>query len=148
MNTISITNPETNETIIYSEAEVSKYIRDHAEAATRISNAQDDYQKVYKELRDLRVNIYDLFNGAYTSGDDDITISVEEINEFLAENNCDTLKRTFSASIRIYANVNGIEASSEDEAKEMIMDNIEVSYSYSDSDIWVDDIEVSDIAVE
>lgn len=148
MNTISITNPDTNETIIYSEAEVAKYVKDHTEAATRISNAQDDYQKVYKELRDLRINIYSLFNGTYTPGDDDITISVEEINEFLAENNCDTLKRTFSASIRIYANVNGIEASSEDEAREMIMDNIEVSYSCGDADIWVDDIEMREIAVE
>jgi hypothetical protein len=148
MNTISITNPETNEVITYNESEVSRFIKESKDASKNYDELLVRYQQSLKELRDLRSGIYDLFNGGYTQGDEDITISVEEINEWLEANYCDSLKRSWSASVRIYVNFSGLQGSSEDEIRNALQDDINVELQSIDGDLWVDDIEVTEVQSE
>ncbi len=141
MNTITVTNTETNEVITYTEAEVLRFIQDCKVANER--NQQSIRDAVY-----IRNTVYEFFNSQYSPGDQDITTSVEEINEMLRSINADELKRTWSASVRIYVNVSGIEATNKEEVVDMIQDDINVELQSIDGEIWVDDIEVNDVSPE
>jgi hypothetical protein len=78
---------------------------------------------------------------------DDITCTVEDINELLSSLGVDQLTNTWSATVWISATITGIEASSKDEAENIIKDNVEVTYN-DDGDIWVDDVEVKSVYPE
>ena len=78
---------------------------------------------------------------------DDITCTVEDINELLSSLGVDQLTNTWSATVWISATITGIEASSKDEAENIIKDNVEVNYN-DDGDIWVDDVEVKSVYPE
>ena len=141
MNTITVTNTETNEVITYTEAEVLRFIQDCKVANER--NQQSIRDAIY-----IRNTVYEFFNSQYSPGDQDITTSVEEINEMLRSINADELKRTWSASVRIYVNVSGIEATNKEEVVDMIQDDINIELQSIDGEIWVDDIEVHDVSPE
>jgi hypothetical protein len=141
VNTISITNTETNEVITYTESEVSRFIQEGNLAKERqVINA--------KELITLRTKVYEFFNIQYSPGDQEITTSVEEINEMLRDIGADVLRRTWSATVRIHVNLSGIEASTRDEVIDMIQDDINVELQSIDGDLWVDDIEVQEVIPE
>ncbi len=123
------------------EAEVLRFIQDCKVANER--NQQSIRDAVY-----IRNTVYEFFNSQYSPGDQDITTSVEEINEMLRSINADELKRTWSASVRIYVNVSGIEATNKEEVVDMIQDDINVELQSIDGEIWVDDIEVNDVSPE
>ena len=78
---------------------------------------------------------------------DDITCTVEDINELLSSLGVDQLTNTWSATVFITATITGIEACSKDEAENIIKDNVEVNYN-DDGDIWVDDVEVKSVYPE
>ena len=141
MNTISVTNTETNEVITYTEAEVLRFIQDCKAANER--NQQSIRDAIF-----IRNTVYEFFNSQYSPGDQDITTSVEEINEMLRSINADELKRTWSASVRIYVNVSGIEAANKEEVEDFIRDDINVELQSIDGEIWVDDVEVTDVTAE
>ena len=141
MNTISVTNTETNEVITYTEAEVLRFIQD-------CKAANERNQQSIKDAIFIRNTVYEFFNSQYSPGDQDITTSVEEINDMLRSINADELKRTWSASVRIYVNVSGIEAANKEEVEDFIRDDINVELSSIDGEIWVDDVEVTDVTAE
>jgi len=78
---------------------------------------------------------------------DDIICTVEDINELLSSLGVDQLTNTWSATVFITATITGIEASSKDEAENIIKDNVEVNYN-DDGDIWIDDVEVQSVHPE
>jgi hypothetical protein len=141
VNTIAVTNPETNEVITYTEAEVLRFIQDCKAANER--NQQSIRDAIF-----IRNTVYEFFNSQYSPGDQDITTSVEEINEMLRSINADELRRSWSASVRIYVNVSGVEAASKEEAEDAIRDDINVELQSIDGEIWVDDVEVTDVTAE
>jgi len=141
VNTISVTNPESNDVVTYTETEVLRFIQDR-------THAQTQSQESTRKLIDIRNKVYEFFNSQYSPGDQEITTSVEEINDMLRDIGADELKRTWSASVRIYVNVSGIEATNKEEVVDMIQDDINVELQSIDGEIWVDDIEVSDIIAE
>jgi hypothetical protein len=141
VNTISITNTETNEVITYTESEVSRFIQEGNLAKERqVENA--------RALITVRSKVHEFFNSQYSPGDQEITTSVEEINEMLRDIGADELRRTWSAVVRIHVNLSGIEASTKDEAIDMIQDDINVELQSIDGDLWVDDIEVQEVIPE
>ena len=141
MNTIAVTNPETNEVITYNEAEVLRFIKD-------CNDAKERSQESTRNVITIRSKVYEFFNSQYSPGDQDITTSVEEINDMLRDIGADELKRTWSATVRIYVNISGIEAASKDDAIDMIQDDINVELQSIDGELWVDDIEVQDVVPE
>ena len=141
MNTIAVTNPESNDVVTYTETEVLRFIQDHTHMKER-SRIQAE------ELIAVRNTVYEFFNSQYSTGDQDITTSVEEINDMLRDIGADELKRTWSASVRIYVNVSGIEAANKEEVEDFIRDDINVELSSIDGEIWVDDVEVTDVTAE
>jgi hypothetical protein len=141
VNTISITNTETNEVITYTESEVTRFIQE-------CNLAKERQVENVRALITVRSKIHEFFNSQYSPGDQEITTSVEEINDMLRDIGADELRRTWSASVRIYVNVSGVEASNKDDVEDMIRDDINVELQSIDGEIWVDDIEVNDISAE
>ncbi len=105
------------------------------------------YNDRLQTLHRIRGDVYEFFSSNYSSGDEELTFSVEDINELLRSIGADELKRLWSATIKIHVTVNGIEASNEDEAREIVENNIEVSYS-EDGDLFVDEIDVREVTPE
>jgi hypothetical protein len=141
VNTISVTNPESNDVVTYTEAEVLRFIQDR-------THAQTQSQESTRKLIDIRNKVYEFFNSQYSPGDQDITTSVEEINDMLRDIGADELKRTWSATVRIYVNVSGIEAANKEEVEDFVRDDINVELQSIDGEIWVDDVEVTDVTAE
>ena len=141
MNTITVTNPESNDSITYTEAEVLRFIQDRGHAQTQQAES-------VRKLIDIRNKVYEFFSSQYSPGDQEITTSVEEINDMLRDIGADELRRSWSATVRIYVNVSGIEAASKDEVEDMVRDDINVELQSIDGELWVDDIEVQDVVPE
>jgi hypothetical protein len=141
VNTISVTNPESNDVVTYTETEVLRFIQDR-------THAQTQSQESTRKLIDIRNKVYEFFNSQYSPGDQEITTSVEEINDMLRDIGADELKRTWSATVRIYVNVSGIEAANKEEVEDFVRDDINVELQSIDGEIWVDDVEVTDVTAE
>ncbi len=105
------------------------------------------YNDKYQLVQKIRGDVYELFSSNYSSGDEDITLSVEDINELLRSIGADELKRNWSATVQVYLTITGIEASNREEATEIVENNIEVSYA-EDGDLFVDEITVQEVTPE
>jgi hypothetical protein len=93
---------------------------------------------------DLRINVYDFFNERYDSGDNEITCTVDDVNELLEYIGADKLKRLWTVSGRIEFTITDIEADSEDEARDMVENNLSVEFDgniVDDYNIDVHDVE-------
>jgi hypothetical protein len=100
-----------------------------------------------QRLLDICGNVHEIFSSHYESGDSTVTISVDDINELLEYIGADTLKKLWSATVFITLSINGIEASTKEEAEEIIDNNIEVNFT-DDGDANIDEIDVRDISEE
>lgn len=107
----------------------------------------DYYKNIAAEVRSKNLNIrqqvYDFFNERYSSGDEEITASKEDVNELLENIGADKLKSMWTVSGRIEFTITDIEAESEEEARDLVESNLSVEF---DGNI-VDDysIDVNDI---
>jgi hypothetical protein len=92
----------------------------------------------------IRQEVYDFFNERYDSGSDEITCSVEDVNELLDCIGADKLKRMYTVTGRVEFTVTDIEADSEDDAREQVENNITVEFDgniVDDYSIDVNDVE-------
>jgi len=76
-----------------------------------------------------------------------ITIEREFANDFLENLGLERLSTSWSASVIIYATINGLQANNAATAKELITDNIEVNFG-EDADIWIEDVHVNELEQE
>jgi hypothetical protein len=132
MNTIQVTQPESNDTIIYTEAEVIRFVQ------TNTALRRSERETLYK--------VRDFFSeGEWEDGATTFTRS--EVNTLLRSIGADPLRGKWSATVNITATVTGYEAEDEDDAYNCIDDDITVEIG-SGADISVDRIEVSDIEAD
>ena len=102
-----------------------------------------ELEQAQRKIKSIGWDVREFFESRKDGNNtDDITCSVEDINELLKDLGVDQLTQTWSATVIITATVTGVEAASAEEAKELISDNIEVNFT-QDGDIWTDDVDVS-----
>ena len=131
MNTISITNPESNDTIIYTEAEVLRFVQ------TNTTLRRTERDTIYK--------VRDFFSeGEWEDGV--AAFSRDEVNTLLRSIGADPIRGKWSATINITATVTGYEAEDEDDAINCIENDIELSIGTGD--ISLDTIEVSSVELD
>ena len=106
-----------------------------------------ELEQAQRKNRTLGWNVREFFESRQTPGEDEITCSLEDVNELLIDLGVDPLLKTWSATVLITATITGVEAVDADAARELIESNIEVNLT-EDGDIWVDDIDVSDVHPE
>ena len=117
------------------------------EMLKNVINDLDYYKNIAAEVRSrnlsIRQQVYDFFNERYSSGDEEITASKEDVNELLENIGADKLKSMWTVSGRIEFTITDIEAETEEEARDLVESNLSVEF---DGNI-VDDysIDVNDI---
>ena len=107
-----------------------------------------ELEQAQRKIKSIGWDVREFFESRKDGNNtDDITCTVEDINELLSSLGVDQLTNTWSATVWISATITGIEACSKDEAENIIKDNVEVNYN-DDGDIWVDDVEVKSVYPE
>lgn len=134
-------------TYYHTSESLAALIKQATEDKAALNKITERYNEKYQLVQRIRGDVYELFSSNYSSGDEDITLSVEDINELLRSIGADKLKRNWSATVQVYLTITGIEASNQEEATEIVENNIEVSYS-EDGDLFVDEITVQEVTPE
>lgn len=134
-------------TYYHTSESLAALIKEATENRTALNKMTERYNDKYQLVQKIRGDVYELFSSNYSSGDEDITLSVEDINELLRSIGADELKRNWSATVQVYLTITGIEASNQEEATEIVENNIEVSYA-EDNDLFVDEITVQEVTPE
>ena len=134
-------------TYYHTSESLAALIKEATENRTELNKMTERYIDMYQLVQKIRGDVYELFSSNYSSGDEDITLSVEDINELLRSIGADELKRNWSATVQVYLTITGIEASNQEEATEIVENNIEVSYA-EDGDLFVDEITVQEVTPE
>lgn len=134
-------------TYYHTSESLAALIKQATEDKAALNKMTERYNDKYQLVQKIRGDVYELFSSNYSSGDEDITLSVEDINELLRSIGADELKRNWSATVQVYLTITGIEASNQEEATEIVENNIEVSYS-EDGDLFVDEITVQEVTPE
>jgi len=149
-------------TMYYSETDgpeptITIQVKDTKYTLTQQSLAQiiedkdslkEELDQTQRKVKSMGWDVREFFESRKDGNNtDDITCTVEDINELLKGLGVDQLTNTWSATVFITATITGIEASSKDEAENIIKDNVEVNYN-DDGDIWIDDVEVQSVHPE
>jgi len=149
-------------TMYYSETDgpeptVSIQVKDTKYTLTQQSLAQiiedkdslkEELDQTQRKVKSIGWDVREFFESRKNGNNtDDITCTVEDINELLRDLGVDQLTNTWSATVFITATITGIEAPDKEAAEEMAKDNIEVNYN-DDGDIWIDDVEVQSVHPE
>ena len=127
----------------FTEDSLKEFIRESNARKDVIAADRNEVAGLYKKLAVIRGAVYDFFNDRYGSGDTEIVMDVELINELLESIGADKLRNQYTAYVRITVQVNDIEAVDEDEVKDIINDNLNVDVEHYHVDI--EDISIDDI---
>jgi hypothetical protein len=133
-----------------------EYLHTNADGTTvkytdeMIKNVINDlqyYKNTANEVRTrnltIRQEVYDFFNERYDSGSDEITCTVEDVNELLDSIGADKLRRMYTVTGRIEFTVTDIEADSEDDARDQVENNLTVEFDGNTVDDY--SIDVNDV---
>lgn len=110
------------EDMVKAALDEREQLRNQLKAANELGIAR------YQKTSDIRGNVYEFFSERYDTSSNDITCTVDDVNELLEYIGADKLKRLFTVSGRIEFTVTDIEADSEDEARDMVESNLTVEY--------------------
>jgi hypothetical protein len=109
---------------------------------------KQELEQAQRKVKSIGWDVREFFESRKNGNNtDDITCTVEDINELLRDLGVEQLTNTWSATVFITATITGIEAPDKEAAEEMAKDNIEVNYN-DDGDIWIDDVEVQSVHPE
>jgi len=134
-------------TYYHTSESLAALIKQATEDKAALTKMTERYNEKYQLIQRIRGDVYELFSSNYSSGDEDITLSVEDINELLRTIGADELKRLWSASVNVTLTITGIEASNKDEVQEIVENNLEISY-VEDGDLFVDYVDVREVTPE
>ena len=127
---------EGGDTVKYTEEMIKKTIED-------LNYQRDKASKYWLEKVQLKDKVFDFFNHRYNTGDEEITCSVEDVNELLESIGSEKLKSLFSVSGRISFVITDIEADSEEDARDIVESELNVEFNGDGNlDEW--DIDISD----
>ena len=139
-------NPITVDGITYNftEESLKELIKSEVYSKNRLEETKTELSESYRKLALTRSKVYDFFTEVFEDGGDEATVTREGVNELLESIGSDALVTTWSATVEITVTVTGINASSPEEAEDIINDNIEVSgynFDVNDQDVSVYGIE-------
>jgi hypothetical protein len=128
---------EDGSTVKYTDEMIKNVIKD-------VQYYKDQRQGYLDRYHKARVAVYDFFAARYDAGDDEITCTVDDVNELLETIGADKLRRMYTVTGRIEFTVTDIEADSEDDARDQVENNLTVEFDgniVDDYNIEVNDIE-------
>jgi hypothetical protein len=127
---------EDGSTVKYTDEMIKNVIKD-------VQYYKDQRQGYLDRYHKARVSVYDFFKERHDTGSDEITCSVEDVNELLESMGSEKLKSLFSVSGRINFVITDIEADSEEDARDIVESELNVEFNgYGNLDEW--DVDISD----
>ena len=141
------------EDVWYTASEIIAY-KKKADEYDSLKATADDFDDLTSRLKE-RISERDkslykvrewFSNLDWTSGDA-TTIEKEFASDFLEDIGLERLSTTWSASVIIYATINGLQAKNSIIARDLIEGNVEVNFG-EDADIWIEDVHVNDLHQE
>jgi hypothetical protein len=127
---------EDGSTVKYTDEMIKNVIKD-------VQYYKDQRQGYLDRYHKARVSVYDFFKERHDTGSDEITCSVEDVNELLESIGSEKLKSLFSVSGRINFVITDIEADSEEDAREIVESELNVEFNGDGNlDEW--DVDISD----
>jgi hypothetical protein len=123
-------------TVKYTDEMIKNVIKD-------VQYYKDQRQGYLDRYHKARVAVYDFFNERYDSGSDEITCTVDDVNELLETIGADKLRRMYTVTGRIEFTVTDIEADSEDDARDQVENNLTVEFDGNTVDDY--SIDVNDV---
>lgn len=148
--TMYYTEVDGTEPTISIQVKDAKYTLTQATLAEIIEKNESlkvELEQAQRKNRTLGWNVREFFEARQNVGEDEICCTLEDVNDLLNDLGVDPLLKTWSATVVITATLTGVSAADADAARELIESNIEVNFT-DDGDIWVDDIDVSDVHPE
>lgn len=112
-------------TVKFTEEMAIAAITERDELRTQLNTSQDRASERYGKIVDIRTKVH-LFFTERNDGDDndDITCTVEDVNELLRSIGSDELKTLWTVIGTIDFTVNNIYASNEEEANDYVMNEL------------------------
>lgn len=117
-----------NVTTKYTEEMLIDALKTRDMFDSRNEQLSQAFKRQEDELATIRGEVYDFFNSNFTTGDDQITFTLDEINELLESIGCLKLKSLYTVRATIDVTVTGIEAESEEAAESEFQDHISVEW--------------------
>ena len=127
----------------FTQDSLTEYIKRAEARKSDIDVAHKEMSDSFKQIANIRRTVYEFFNDRHSSGDEELTADVSDINEMLDEIGADKLRNLYSATVTITITVDDIEASDEDEIQDIIGDELHVDvglFSVDIQDFNVDEI--------
>lgn len=128
-------------TVKFTEEMAIVAITERDSLRTQLSDCQVRSAERYGKILDIRDKVREFFQERSDGDDDEITCTVDDINELLKSIGSDELKRLWTVIGTINYTVSNISASNEDEANDYVMNELAVDVSGdADLDDWSIDI--------
>lgn len=143
------------EDVWYTASEIIAY-KKKADEYDSLKATADDFERVISKLkeriteRDISLSkVREWFSDMDWTDSDTATITFDRefASDFLEDLGLERLSTSWSASVIIYATINGLQANSATIAKDLIEGNVEVNFG-EDADIWIEDIHVNELEQE
>ena len=130
----------------YTASEIIAY-KKKADEHDSVAALNSRLKERISERDDSLIKVREWFSNLDWTSGDATTIEKEFASDLLEDIGLDRLSTTWSASVIIYATINGLEANNGTTARELITDNIEVNFG-EDADIWIEDVHVNELEQE
>jgi hypothetical protein len=130
--------------IKFTEEMVKTALDERAELRVRLENSNNLRDKHWDRIAEIRREVYDFFNGQYSTGDSELTFTVDDINELLESIGADKLKKLWTVSGRVEFTITDIEAESEDDVYQIVENGITLELDGNLVDDWSLDIRSTD----
>jgi hypothetical protein len=143
------------EDVWYTASEIIAY-KKKADEYDSLKATADDFERLISRLkeriteRDISLSkVREWFSDLDWTDSDTATITIERefASEFLEELGLERLSTSWSASVIVYATINGVQANNATTARELIESNININFE-EDADIWIEDIHVNELEQE
>lgn len=134
-----ITN-EDGSTTKFTEDMAISAIKERDQLRQDLADKTQWSERHVTKIHTIRQSVYDFFSERYDTGSDEITCSVDDVNEMLEYIGADKLKRLWTVSGRIEFTITDIEADSEDDAREQVENNLTVEFDGDSVDDYNIDI--------
>lgn len=124
-------------TYYHTSESLAALIKQATEDKAALNKMTERYNDKYQLVHQIRSDVYELFSSNYSSGDEEITLSVEDINELLRSIGADKLKKLYTVTGTVSFTITDVEAESDDNANDIVTNDLHLSYSDTGSlDEW------------
>jgi len=143
------------EDVWYTASEIIAY-KKKADEYDSLKATADDFEKLTSKLKERvaqrdesLIKVREWFYNMDWDDNDTTTITLdrESANDFLEDIGLERLSTSWSASVIIYATINGLQANNATIARELIESNININFE-EDADIWIEDVHVNELEQE